>query len=149
MIPETEVLLFPVLFKTALPPSQKRPVRHPAGQQAPPDDDRLQRQPGHVIPGPERGCVGAGEVVDGVFDVGGVDADGVGSEGNPGGGAPSPGQQACGAGELAEAGDDDDVAWIGHPAGRDRHEDVGPGEVEDAGDGVENGEKAPRPPARC
>ena len=74
------------------------------------------------------------EAVDGVLDVGGEHADRIKRQSDRGIPAKGRNQQADGAGDFAEAGEQDDSFGLRHPGRRDRQEGFRNGDVQNAGD---------------
>ena len=84
-------------------------------------------------------------VVDRMVQIGGPDAQSIERQADPCG-FPQPRDvepySAC---NFRDAGDSDDVSWMGHPMWGDGDEAAGPQQMGDPGDQVEGGEQ----PARC
>ena len=124
-------------------------VRQTAGEQGPPDDDRLKRQARRVIGPPCARAVGRNRV-ERVLDVRRIDAHGIERQAN-GGRAAQPWNRPQGRGpqDLGDAGRGDDQLGLRDPVGRDAEERPGPSQMRDPGPDIGRGQHDPEDPPGC
>lgn len=128
-----------IVRMTAARRGPERPRGRRRAKQGRPDDDRLQRQPGCMIP-PGRRQARHLDPLDRVPDIGWEHAGRVKGQHDPRYSAKPRDQQAGRSSELAKARDQHDLAGHGHPKRHDRQESLGRPEMQEACRRIEGGE---------
>ena len=105
----------------------------------PPDDHRLEGKPGRVI-APSQPAARAGEIVDRMLDIGGIDADRIGGEPDGGGPAPPPRDEADRARNFAQPGQQHGFTGQRHPGRHDRQKRVRKSHMQDARHAIGDGQ---------